>query len=242
MTPPAPRRPPLKPVPLVQLMLTTASGPADEATVYFQAGATAGYDAGYDAARLPTATSQPALAWADAQGLAISGRPALTAADVTLPLSVALPAAGPATLRATRLLNLPAGTYAYLLDAQTGTATDPGPATQLRLHAGRPRRPGALCPSSSPAPRCWRRAPAALASPVVLYPNPAHGTLWLERPAGAPLATAQLLDVTGRVVWRQTLGGGTQAVPVQGLPAGLYVVRLFTATQPPVATQVVIGQ
>jgi hypothetical protein len=239
----APASPPAAPAetrPLVQLTLATASGPADEATVYFQAGATAGYDAGYDAARLPTAGG-PALAWADAQALAISGRPALTAADVTLPLSVALPAAGAGTLTATRLLNLPAGTYAYLLDAQTGTATD-----LARQPSYAFTQTGAIA-SARFALKLTRTqvlatAPAALAGQVALYPNPAHGTLWLERPAGAPLATAQLLDITGRVVWRQTLGGGTQAIPVQGLPAGLYVVRVFTATQPPVATQVVIGQ
>jgi len=73
-----------------------------------------------------------------------------------------------------------------------------------------------------------------------LYPNPARTTLWLERPASAAAATVQLLDVTGRVAWQGTAGAGTSALPVQQLPAGLYLVRLQTPTGPPAVLRVVV--
>jgi hypothetical protein len=231
-----PASPPAAPAetrPLVQFTLATPSGPADEATVYFQAGATAGYDAGYDAARLPTAGG-PALAWADAQVLAISGRPALTAADLTLPLSVALPAAGVGTLTATRLLNLPAGTYAYLLDAQAGTTTD---LAQQPTYAFTQVGTAASARFSLRLTRTQVLAttPPALAAQVTLYPNPAHGTATLE-------VTAGLLRHPVGVTVRNALGQAVRALTVPpsptgalvplnvaGLPAGLYLVQVATS-------------
>ena len=62
----------------------------------------------------------------------------------------------------------------------------------------------------------------------------------MEQPTAAPTATVELLEMTGRVVWHGTLGGGTQVLPVQQLPAGFYLVRLRTATQLPLISRVVI--
>ena len=73
-----------------------------------------------------------------------------------------------------------------------------------------------------------------------LYPNPAGEVLWLDRPAGAAAAIAELLDATGRVVWRGPAGTGSTALPVQQVPAGLYLVRLQTPTGPPQITRVVV--
>jgi hypothetical protein len=64
--------------------------------------------------------------------------------------------------------------------------------------------------------------------------------LWLERPAGAAAATVELLDVTGRVVWHGTAGAGSYALPVQNVPAGLYLVRLQTLNSPPMVVRVVV--
>jgi len=75
---------------------------------------------------------------------------------------------------------------------------------------------------------------------LTLYPNPARTTLYLERPAGAAAATVQLLDVTGRIVWQGTTGAGTFALPVQLVPAGLYLVRLQTPTAPTQVIRVVV--
>jgi hypothetical protein len=50
----------------------------------------------------------------------------------------------------------------------------------------------------------------------------------------------EVIDVTGRVAWKGTAGGGTLAMPVQQLPAGLYLVRLLTAAQPPVVGRVLV--
>ena len=73
-----------------------------------------------------------------------------------------------------------------------------------------------------------------------LYPNPANEVLWLDRPTGAAVAIAELLDATGRVVWRGPAGAGSSALPVQQVPAGLYLVRLQTTTGPPQITRVVV--
>ena len=81
---------------------------------------------------------------------------------------------------------------------------------------------------------------ARAAQELRLYPNPARTTLWLEQPAGAAAAAVQLLDVTGRVVWHGTAGAGTYALPVQEVPAGLYLVRLQTMTGPPQVVRVVV--
>lgn len=97
------------------------------------------------------------------------------------------------------------------------------------------------CASAASAPLAVVLAtrPPQLAG-FTLYPNPARATLWLERPAGAAAATVQLLDVTGRVAWHGTAGAGTSALPVQQLPAGLYLVRLQTPTGPPAVLRVVV--
>lgn len=59
-----------------------------------------------------------------------------------------------------------------------------------------------------------------------LYPNPTEGavTLTLE---GAGPADVEVLDAVGRLVWTgRTSGGGSFPLPVDGLPAGSYVVRV----------------
>lgn len=97
------------------------------------------------------------------------------------------------------------------------------------------------CPSLPSSPLAVVLATkSATAQLLTLYPNPARTTLWLERPAGATAATVQLLDVTGRVVWQGTAGAGTSALPVQQVPAGLYLVRLQTPTGPPAVLRVVV--
>lgn len=59
-----------------------------------------------------------------------------------------------------------------------------------------------------------------------LYPNPASGSAWL-RWEGMPLRGWILRDLQGREVLRGALQGrtGQQQLPLDGLPAGLYVVH-----------------
>ncbi|MDO7874894.1 T9SS type A sorting domain-containing protein [Hymenobacter sp. ASUV-10] len=77
------------------------------------------------------------------------------------------------------------------------------------------------------------QAAQALAAGATLWPNPAAGgTVQLRVPglrAGAA-ATAQVLDGLGRAVSPAVaLAGGGAALPVAGLAAGVYVVRVRTA-------------
>lgn len=99
---------------------------------------------------------------------------------------------------------------------------------------------GCASPASAPLAVVLATATARTAQELHLYPNPARTTLWLERPVGALAATLRLLDVTGRVVWQGTAGAGTTALPVQQVPAGLYLVRLQTSSGPPAMMRVLV--
>lgn len=62
---------------------------------------------------------------------------------------------------------------------------------------------------------------------VQLYPNPAHGTVYVRRPDGAatPLHAA-LYNSLGQLVRAATLPAPAPALEVGGLPAGIYSLRL----------------
>ena len=62
--------------------------------------------------------------------------------------------------------------------------------------------------------------------PAQLFPNPARRTATLHRPAGTPGAPLTLTDATGRAVRRYPAPAGPEAaLDVEGLPAGLYLLR-----------------
>lgn len=74
---------------------------------------------------------------------------------------------------------------------------------------------------------------AGLASDVLLWPNPAHGAAQLHLANPLSLATsAELIDQVGRVVSTVPVAAGTTevAVPLAGVPAGVYAVRIGGAT------------
>ncbi|GAB3850188.1 hypothetical protein GCM10028822_15240 [Hymenobacter terrigena] len=69
-------------------------------------------------------------------------------------------------------------------------------------------------------------APAGPREPVQFFPNPAHGTATLRLPAGTAPAPLTLTDALGRAVRRYPTPAGSEAVlDLQGLPAGLYLLR-----------------
>lgn len=76
--------------------------------------------------------------------------------------------------------------------------------------------------------------PGDAASPgLVLWPNPAHETVQVQLPVGSPTAlTAELRDLTGRVVRTVPVGAGTTEVrlPLHGLASGIYALRCGAAT------------
>jgi GH35 family endo-1,4-beta-xylanase len=222
--------------PLVRLSLTAAAGPADEAVVYFTSSATPSFDATADAYKL-VAGGAPVLAseLSATDLLAINALPALGTAAVTVPLRVQAPQAGSYTLRATELLNLPAGVQAVLRDNQTGTLFDLSQSTGYVVNLGAGAATAGrfalvLRPSSTLA-----TAPAALIDQVSLYPNPTRGgslSLSLPTTLSQQAIEVQVLNALGQQVARQNLAPSTNATRLLALPTlaqGIYTVRLQTS-------------
>ncbi|MBC8085310.1 MAG: T9SS type A sorting domain-containing protein, partial [Hymenobacter sp.] len=221
--------------PLVRLALQPATGPTDEAVVYFTADATIGFDALLDATKLPSANgaslaSQPA----GSQPLAINALPPLGTADVEVSLRLQAPGAGLRTLRAPELRNLPAGTVPYLRDAQTGAVTD------LRQVAGYTFTQATGEPATGrfslllTSRRVLATTSNQLSGQVSIYPNPAHSQVAVQLPAtlsGQPVR-ATLLNSLGQVMVQSSLPGSAGAVRTMPLPAlatGIYTLRLQTS-------------
>lgn len=220
--------------PLVHLDLVGNGQQRDAAYVYFQAGASAGFDSQYDAYKLPV-SGQPYLALAAApEPLSISGLPALTTDDVTVPLLVQVPVTGTYRLEATQLLNLPAGTRAYLRDAQTGLLTDLSqqPAYSFSLNNAFSGSRFSLLITHD---RVLATAATGLAGQVALYPNPAHAAVFVELPAsvGRQAVNLSLVNALGQAVGRYTLpadGSATaRSLPLAGLAPGIYTVQITLA-------------
>ena len=218
--------------PLVQLRLQGGSAPADNVFVYAEAGATAGFDGEFDAAKLPNSTGLNLSATtATGQALAIQGLPLLTSATV-VPLMVDLPAGGSYAFTAPALENLPATTRVELVDNLTGTRQDLRtlPAAGYAFTAAATHLAGRFSLNLTPA-GVLATGPAALAAQVLAYPNPAHDRLTLVRPAG-PAASAELVNALGQVVRRFALPTPETILDVRELASGVYVLRLTLDGQP----------
>ncbi|MFD2720790.1 DUF4394 domain-containing protein [Hymenobacter monticola] len=223
--------------PRLTLSLGTASLRAQTVT-YFEAGATAAFDAAFDAHYLP-ATNGLTLAIETPTGehLSISGQPALTGADVVLPLQLAVATAGTYTLAVDDLDNLPAGYHAYLRDALAGTYTDLGTTPTVSLTLAANAAPGGrYAVVFTTQARVLATAPAALAKLANVYPNPAHGSATLLLPValrGTQATAVSVVDNLGRTVLTRTLAAGaaeTLELPLGGLATGVYSVQARTAS------------
>jgi hypothetical protein len=219
--------------PLVRLSLRSATGGADEAVVYFAAEATEGLDAALDAHKLPVGGTVLLASQLEAnQALSINALPILGAADVVVNLRVQASQPGTYTLRATELLNLPAGTTAYLRDAQTGThmALSPTTSYSFTLAAGAAAT-GRFSLLLS-AQQVLSTASAQLSQQVTLFPNPARHQVTLGLPADVAKSAGQvtLLNALGQVVARYALPAAstTLALPLSGIAQGIYTLRLET--------------
>ncbi|MGY3089163.1 hypothetical protein ACVWYF_002203 [Hymenobacter sp. UYAg731] len=221
--------------PMVQLELRAATGTADLLYAYAETSATAGFDARYDAQKLPNPSGLNLASVATTnEALAIDGRPTFTTTTV-LPLTVGVPAAGTYTLAAAALNNLPASLDALLTDATTGQTVN------LRLQ---PAYSFSVTSTQAAAAMTGRfmlhfaartalaTASALTAAEVTLYPNPAHNafTVLVPAVAGATQLHADLLNTLGQVVRRQDAAlaptGTSLTVDANGLAAGVYTLRL----------------
>jgi len=221
------------PRPLVQLTLQNAAGAlADEATVYFENGATAGFEPAFDAEKLANPSGLNLSTMQAGQKLSIDGQPELGASQRVVPLALGVPVAGVYTFRASQLLNLSA-VPVYLRDLQTGALIDLAaqPSYQFTVANAAALNTTRFALVFSPQ-KPLATAPAALAQQVALYPNPAKIQATIELPASLSRqpVTAALVDALGHVVRQQALPAGvaTHTLPLTNVAPGVYSLRLNT--------------
>lgn len=221
-------------VPAVALTLTGA-GTADALTLYAAPAATAGVDAAYDAVKLANPSGlNIATLTATGDALAIDGRPMFGTATV-VPLRVETPVAGTYTLT-TSADHLPTGLAAYLRDATTAQQQPLGAQAtiSLALTVGLSTRYSIVFAPAGPL----ATALGLTAAQVLLYPTPTHQaasvTVALPVPAGTREAQAMVINALGQRVLTSQLavqaGQATGTLPVAGLAAGVYVVRVQAGT------------
>ena len=69
-------------------------------------------------------------------------------------------------------------------------------------------------------------APAAVVARTAAWPVPAHGRLHVAPDASAHPLTVELLDAVGRAVRAQPASAPELTLDVEGLPAGVYLLRV----------------
>jgi hypothetical protein len=203
------------------------AGSEDVAHVYFENGATAGFDSSFDAVKLAN-PSGLALLWpvANGQELAINALPALTSRTI-VPLSLSLPQAGSYTLNADQLLNL-STTGVYLTDAATGTTIDLHQQPSYTFSATATAVTGRFSLRFEAA-RPTATTAQLSAELLTVYPNPARGSVQVSLDQQR-ITACTLLTVLGQTVavpQQATAGGAT--LDVSTVPAGTYVLRVRTA-------------
>ncbi len=221
--------------PTVGLALRGATGPEDKLFVYADPQATAGFDGRYDAWKLSNSTGlNLSSRLATGEALSIDGRPAFTAAT-RIALAVGVPAAGPYTLSAASLKNMPAGLDAYLSDAATGQTIRLAGGTTYSFSVTAAQAQALLLERftlSFGNSAVLSSATGVKAEQVSVYPNPATGRFTVSLPAiaGARTVEATLLNSLGQVVRRQSASLSTSGtrfdVLAEGLGAGVYSLRL----------------
>ncbi|GAA4350684.1 hypothetical protein GCM10023185_08680 [Hymenobacter saemangeumensis] len=233
--------------PRLQLTLAGSTGISpDETSIYFEAGATAGPDAHYDAYKLrnpgPAANLFSVLG---SEELSINGLAPLGTQEVAVPLGLALPQAGQYTLRAEALLNF-GSTALYLRDAHTGALVNlrQQPAYSFQVSAAELSSSTRFSVVFRPAAVTGARG-GLDASQVALFPNPARHEATLLLPAlPARTVAVQLYNALGQSVLSLSFptaeAGSTLRLPLQGLAAGVYILRISAGSGAPLTKRLVI--
>ncbi|MEJ7661986.1 MAG: T9SS type A sorting domain-containing protein [Hymenobacter sp.] len=204
------------------------TGTADTTYVYFEAGATTGVTPAYGALKLPNPGNPSIATQAGDTTLAINGLPPLVAVTL-IPVAVAVPQAGAYTLQVAGLTNFPAGTAVYLRDALLGTRTLLTVGTTHAVELAGTSAPGRFAVELRTAV-VSATTPSALASQVLIYPNPAHQRLHVQLLVGTGPATTTLFNALGQPVRTQAAPGGQAIMETVGLAVGVYILRVQTAT------------
>ncbi|SHI84930.1 hypothetical protein SAMN02745146_1692 [Hymenobacter daecheongensis DSM 21074] len=203
------------------LLRLALQSPAEitQVAVYFEAGATPAFDPAFDAYAPAARPGSQLVVPVGAAELAIQALPLLGAQARPVPLRLSV-RAGRYTLRAAQLLNLPPGSDAYLLDAETGARinlreqraysfTVSGPARPNRFSLLFTARP-ALAAARPPAPQPWIALPEAMTRKGVVV---------------------HLYNTAGEVVQEYRLSPrATDALSLSlaGLLEGVYVVQVLS--------------
>ena len=234
------------PRPQVRLRLQGSTPLIDETTVYFEQGATAGFDPKYDAYKLPNSSGLSVSSLITGDELSVNGQAPLTAAALTVPLNVQVPAAGSYSFNALDLLNFDSATHVLLLDTQTGDRIDLSKQPTYSFTANTTAQPGRFSLYFGSA-AALAATPAALAQQVQLYPNPAKGSFTVIVPAelGHEAVTATLFNQLGQFVAKQTIpmtaAGATAQFDVSALSLGVYTLQLKSGDNQ-VTKRVVVAQ
>jgi trimeric autotransporter adhesin len=223
--------------PAITLALTNSTDDlTDQAIVYFEEGATAGFDRHFDAGKVGRSLHHaPTLSLlADGQELSISAlAPLALATAPALPLRVLTNVAGPHVLRVEALRGLPTGQALWLTDAETGATVDLAAPNASYTFEQAPGFTGARFTLHIGGAKPSAAAASALTLEAV--PNPVASTDQLQislrgLPAAITAAEATLIDALGRTVRRYELaaasGAAARTLPLNGLVAGAYVLRL----------------
>ena len=66
-----------------------------------------------------------------------------------------------------------------------------------------------------------------LASKIKVYPNPASDILTINNPIGEQI---EIFDMEGRLIQTEAVNNETQTIQIQGLPSGIYMLRMREKT------------
>ena len=210
---------------------------ADETYVYFEQGATAGFDPSFDAAKLPSSSGLSLSSLGAIGNFSINGLAPLSgaAATTTVPLDVEVPATGNYSLNAASILNFAAGTQVYLLDTQTGARVNLLQKATYNFTATTTSMPGRFSLVFGPD-NALATTNSALAQQTQLFPNPTRSSFTLVLPAGlgsAPV-TATLYNQLGQVALQRVLpltaAGATAQFDVSSLARGVYTLQVTGGT------------
>jgi hypothetical protein len=230
-----------RPILELALQAPAAGSAADVLYVYQEAGATAAFDSYYDALKvILNGGQQPTLyQQAGPESLSIQGLPVGTQPQA-LPLGVNAPTAGPFVFTPQRLDNFPATATLYLEDRLTGTWHNLRTGTYTTTLAqglSTARFILHLNPAQGPLATQANAQPFA---EMQVFPNPAthQATVQVQVSSQSAALAKPHLDVLNSVGQRvytaaspATVGGNLRfTVPTEGLAAGVYTVRLTTAT------------
>jgi hypothetical protein len=223
--------------PLLGLTLQRADAPAAEqasAFVYFQSDATAEVDELFDGAQPGhNAGDVPTLVSLTARGeeLVINGLPeSLLRAGTTVELLLDLPQAGIYKLGTAQLHNLQ-GSDAALLDRLTNTRYNLHATTSVSFTVAEPGEVRGRFVIIF-GQRVTGTADVTRVAALGVFPNPAAPGASVRITGAEAGAPVQLLDATGRVVrLARATNGGDMVLDLKGLSAGVYTVRVGTATQ-----------